>query len=122
MKCQDCHPNPDPGEHMTLPVSAKCMGCHSSIAKDKPAIQRLAASDRAKEPIPWIRVYAVAAGVYWSHRSHLGAGLKCQDCHGDVAQMDRIVRISEVTNMSGCMACHKQRQAPTGCEFCHEGK
>src|ERR1700722_9470211 len=42
LKCRDCHPNPDPGEHMTFPATSKCLACHTTIAKDKPAIQKLA--------------------------------------------------------------------------------
>lgn len=107
---------------MTLPAAAKCTSCHSSVAKDRPSIQKLAELAKSKEPIPWVRIYAVAAGVYWSHRSHLEVGLKCVECHGDVAQMDRVIRASDVATMGGCIACHKARRAPTGCESCHEGK
>ena len=42
LQCQECHPNPEPGDRMTLPAPEKCMTCHSIVAKDKPAIQKLA--------------------------------------------------------------------------------
>lgn len=122
LKCQDCHPNPDPGEKMTLPVASKCMACHISIAKDRPAIQKLAAFAKSKEPIPWVRFYVVPAGTYWNHRSHLSAGVTCQMCHGDVPQMEVMSKVTNVTNMAGCVECHEQRKVNTGCEFCHEGK
>jgi class III cytochrome C family protein/cytochrome c7-like protein len=122
LKCQECHPNPDPGERMTLPAVAKCMACHITIAKDQPAIHKLAEFARSKQPIPWVRVYSVAAGVYWSHRSHLDAGMTCDACHGQVAQMDETTKVSNATTMAGCIACHRKNQANTGCEFCHEGK
>ena len=107
---------------MTLPAAAKCLSCHSSVAKEKPSIQKLAQFAKAKEPIPWVRVYVVAAGVYWNHRAHLQAGSTCQNCHGDIAQMERTAQVSDVTTMRGCVACHKQRQAPTGCNVCHDDK
>jgi hypothetical protein len=44
--------------------------CHQSIKKDSPAIQKL------------VRVYKESDFVFFSHRSHLGAGAKCEDCHG----------------------------------------
>ena len=122
LKCQECHPNPDPGERMTLPAASKCMACHITIAKDRPAIQKLAELAKSKQPIPWVRVYSVAAGVYWSHRSHLEAGLTCDDCHGPIGQMDVTVKTTNVTTMAGCIDCHRKKQANTGCEFCHEGK
>src|SRR5262245_55648062 len=34
LKCQGCHVNPDPGEQMTFPVTAKCMPCHYEFAAD----------------------------------------------------------------------------------------
>src|SRR5262249_25147058 len=42
LKCQDCHTNPDPGERMGFPNASRCMLCHSSVAKEKPSIQKLA--------------------------------------------------------------------------------
>jgi len=122
LKCQECHPNPDPGERMTLPAASKCMACHITIAKDRPAIQKLTELAKSKQSIPWVRVYSVAAGVYWSHRSHLEAGLACDDCHGQIAQADVTAKTTNVTTMAGCIDCHRKKQANTGCEFCHEGK
>ena len=122
LNCQGCHVNPEPGDKMTFPATSKCMSCHRSIAKEKPAIQKLAAYSKSEEPIPWVRVYAVPSGTYWSHRSHLQASLKCDQCHGDVPQMERMAKVTDVTSMGGCVACHKQYKAGTGCEFCHEGK
>lgn len=122
LKCQECHPNPDPGDRMTFPAATKCMACHVTIAKDRPAIQKLAEIAKAKEPVPWVRVYSVRAGVYWSHRSHLEAGLKCDACHGEVARMDVMAKVTNVTTMQGCIQCHRKSGAGTGCEFCHEGK
>lgn len=122
LKCLDCHPNPDPGDHMTFPATARCMACHVNIAKDKPAIQKLAEFAKSKEPIPWVRVYSVPAEVYWDHRAHLKASQQCGDCHGPVAQMDVLVKATNVTTMAGCLECHRSKNAGTGCGFCHEEK
>jgi hypothetical protein len=122
LKCQECHPNPDPGEHMTFPATAKCMVCHNTIAKDKPAILKLAGFDKSGEAVPWSRVYVVPADVYWNHRSHLQAGMTCQKCHGEVARMDVTARATNTAFMVGCIECHRQHNASTGCEFCHEAK
>jgi hypothetical protein len=122
LKCQECHPNPDPGEHMTFPATAKCMVCHSTVAKERPAIRQLAEFAKSSEPIPWARVYTVPAEVYWNHRSHLQAGMTCQMCHGDVDKMDVTARATNTAFMVGCIECHRQHNASTGCEFCHEGK
>jgi hypothetical protein len=109
LQCKDCHPNPDPGEHMTLPAASKCQTCHKTMAK-------------SPEPFAWVRIYTVPADVYWNHRSHLQAGMTCQMCHGDVAKMDVTAKATDAAFMVGCIACHREHKANTGCEFCHEGK
>ena len=120
LKCAECHPNPDPGDHMTFPATARCMACHATIAKDKPTIQKLAEFATSKEPIPWARVYTVPAFVFWNHRSHLKAGIECETCHGQVSQMDVMSKVTKVTSMDGCMECHREKNVDTGCGFCHE--
>jgi hypothetical protein len=120
LKCDFCHTNPAPGINMTIPQTARCMGCHDSVATESAAIQKLAQYDRSKQPIPWVRIYAVPAWVYWNHRRHLQEGIKCEACHGPVAEMDTMKLATNVTTMQGCVECHEQRDAPVGCENCHE--
>ena len=122
LSCKFCHTNPEPGNLMTLPAAQTCMGCHAAVATDKPAIQQLAAFAKSGQPIPWKPVYSVPGFVYWSHRTHLEAGLTCEMCHGNVAQMDVISRTTNVTTMAGCVACHRKKEAPTGCETCHQSQ
>jgi hypothetical protein len=43
-------------------------------------------------------------------------------CHGNVAQMEVMSRTTNVTTMAGCVACHRKKEAPTGCETCHESQ
>src|SRR5436309_10482558 len=56
MACKDCHPMPEPGDHATLPTTAKCMTCHAEVKKDSPAIQKLADYQKKGEEVPWKRV------------------------------------------------------------------
>jgi hypothetical protein len=107
---------------MTLPATSTCMACHVIVAKDKPAIQKLAEFAKSKQAIPWVRVYVVSGWVYWNHRSHLEAGMKCEMCHGQVSQMDVMGRASNVTTMEGCVDCHRKNDASTGCQYCHSDK
>ena len=121
LSCKDCHLNPDPGNAMGLPASSKCMSCHQTIKKDRPAIQKLAAFDRDKREIPWVRVYKEPDFVFFSHKSHLAAGAKCEDCHGQVAQRDRLFRETDLS-MAGCLSCHRERNAGQDCDYCHEAR
>lgn len=121
LKCKECHANADPGEVMGYPATSKCMACHVSIKTDSPSIQKLAAFAKEKKEIPWVRVYQVPGFVMFSHRVHMQGDITCQNCHGDVAQRDVIVK--EVAHtMGSCMACHTERKVSNDCSLCHELK
>ena len=119
LKCQECHTNPEPGKLMTLPETSKCMQCHVTIAKDKPSILKLASLAASKEPIPWVRVYKVLPGVEWNHRVHLSSGVKCETCHGAVAQLAAMSEVTSVTTMYSCLNCHEMNHAKSSCDTCH---
>ncbi len=119
LPCRMCHPNPDPGDSMTIAPASVCMQCHSSIDADHPAIQKLAAFSKSAAPIPWVRVYQIPTYVSFSHRSHLKAGNACQDCHGPVATRDQLFREADIS-MGGCMNCHRLKKVSIDCTFCHD--
>lgn len=119
LECSMCHSNPEPGNLMTFPATSTCMSCHETIATKKPSIQKLASYAKSGETIPWVRVYAVTPGVNWTHRKHLAAGVKCETCHGQVAEMAAMSQATSVTSMGVCINCHKLHNAPTVCQTCH---
>jgi len=86
-------------------------------------------SSAAGKPIEWIRVHDLPDFVYFPHRNHVNAGVACQQCHGNVAAMEKIVQVSDLT-MGWCVNCHrnvnngriaelKGRFASTNCVVCH---
>ena len=117
--CKMCHPNPNPGESMTVAPASTCMQCHSAIKSDSPAIRRLAQAAKSGRSIPWVRVYEIPSYVSFSHRTHLETGNTCQECHGPVAQRDRLYREVDLS-MGGCIECHRVKKAGIDCSFCHE--
>ena len=119
LKCKVCHVNADPGDAMGFPSVATCMTCHSAIAAKKPAIQKLAAVAKSGQEIAWVRVYQTPPFVWFSHRSHLAAGSKCENCHGPVAEREKMNREGDMS-MVGCMTCHQSKKVSTDCSFCHE--
>ena len=120
LNCKDCHANPGPGKLMTFPDTATCMQCHTTIAKEKPAIQKLTEYAESKQPVPWVRVYTVLPGVAWSHRPHVQAGVSCETCHGQVREMDAMAEATSVTTMYACLNCHEMKHAKTACDTCHK--
>src|SRR5919198_2172555 len=78
MDCQYCHAGARRSEYAGLPSVTRCMGCHKITAADRPEIKKLADYAAKGQPIPWVRVYKVPEYVYFPHKAHVRAGLKCQ--------------------------------------------
>ena len=121
LKCKMCHANPDPGETMGVAAASVCMQCHSAIKTDSPDIQKLAAAAKDKRELAWTRVYWIPSYVNFSHRTHLETGNQCEDCHGKVAERDKLAREGNIS-MGGCMACHQTKKVSIDCDYCHEPK
>lgn len=117
--CQSCHTFANKSVAAGIPSVQRCMGCHVSVATDKPAIKALAKKfDEGKAP-SWTKVYDLPDFVYFSHRMHIRAELACSECHGAVETMDRVQRVSSL-QMGWCMDCHEQRGATLDCLACHK--
>ena len=119
LACKMCHPNPDPGETMTIAKPAVCMQCHSKIQAESPAIQKLAEAEKSGQPVRWVRVYEIPSYVSFSHRTHLEKGSGCEECHGAVAERERLYREKDLS-MGACVECHRVKKASIDCSFCHE--
>ena len=119
LKCNMCHANKDPGETMGIAAASTCMQCHTAIKADSPDIVKLSGYAAKNRPVPWVKVYAIPAYVSFSHRVHVEAGNSCQDCHGAVATRDVLVKEADIS-MSGCMNCHKAKNASNDCKTCHD--
>ena len=141
--CQYCHADARRSEYAGLPSVTRCMGCHKITAADKPEIKKLAEYAAKNQPIPWERVNALPEFVYFPHKAHLRAGVRCQTCHGPVETMTTFAgrtgtRVSnDLLNLVGlrpappaltmgwCIDCHrdqnatKKTQAPLDCVTCH---
>jgi hypothetical protein len=124
--CTDCHAGAERAEHAGLPALRECLRCHV-----KPQLNERGDANpreaRVRElavpgPFRWTQVTRNPGHVYAPHRAHVGiAKLECAECHGDVASWRAPpTRPNErLTRMSECIACHRQRGAPTTCGTCH---
>ncbi len=136
--CVYCHTMPYKGRHSTLPSTAVCMNCHSTVGLNKEWVLRLKEYWDRGEPIPWVKVHDLPDFVYFDHSVHLTAKNErgepklpvvdeqgkrmppCQTCHGKVDQME-IVSVQHSFNMQWCLDCHRkpEMRASTDCVACH---
>ena len=142
--CQYCHTDARRSEFAGVPSVTRCMGCHKITAADKPEIRKLAEYAAKSQPIPWQRVNVLPEFVYFPHKAHLRAQLKCQTCHGPVETMTTYAAVrtgqrlsNDLLNLVGlrpaqppltmgwCIDCHRDQnakrgtKAPLDCVTCH---
>lgn len=103
---------------MGLATAGLCMQCHEDIKTDSPDIQKLAAFDKEKRAIKWVRVYEIPSYVTFSHRAHLAAGGSCVECHGEVKELEKMAKIKDIS-MASCVNCHQAKGASVDCTLCH---
>jgi quinate dehydrogenase (quinone) len=118
LQCDSCHHLTADGKQMGIPNATQCMACHQSIAKDRPAIQKLARLQKAGGNIAWVRVYQLPDFAFFSHQKHLDAKVDCAVCHGMVRNMDAMRQAKDISMMS-CVNCHNLRKATVSCGQCH---
>ena len=70
------------------------------------------------EPVPWEKVHVMPDYVKFNHKRHVKAGVACQECHGQVPQMEVVERQSSM-KMGWCLDCHRERGASIDCGVCH---
>jgi hypothetical protein len=125
--CQYCHAYARRSIDAGIPAVSRCMGCHQYVGTGKPEVQKLTVNYWVrKQPVPWVNVYRVPGFVYFPHKRHIAAGLRCQRCHGPVETMEQVYfyQSREFPNstleMGWCLECHKERGAPRDCYTCHK--
>lgn len=119
MKCENCHQISEPSNMMVIPQAPKCMSCHRAINTDSPAIKKLREYVQEKHSIPWVKVCELPSFVFFSHKTHLDAHMKCEKCHGPVAENSQM-RCGAPLSMVWCMNCHRETSATIDCRSCHE--
>ena len=116
--CLYCHSYAEVSRSAGVPDVETCRNCHIIIGRDKPEVKKLMNYWKEKETIPWVKVHDLPDHVYFPHKMHVSAGVECTNCHGDVASMDRIKRVSSL-KMGWCLSCHKENAASIDCWTCH---
>jgi len=124
VQCLYCHSSAMRSDIAGIPSVQKCMGCHATIAADREPIKQLKGYWERQEPIRWQRVTPMIDFVYFSHQPHLGAGVNCETCHGDVGKMTT-ARQQVNMDMGWCLDCHLKLPSEktarlADCLLCHK--
>lgn len=124
IQCLYCHSQATRSIVAGIPSVERCMGCHAVIATEEETVQQLARYWEQGQAIPWARVNYQPDFVYFSHRPHLGAGLNCETCHGDVSRMDEARPVLRM-DMGWCLDCHTEQDPEhvtrlLDCVACHK--
>ena len=111
--CNYCHTGVNRGKSAHIPSANICMNCHGVIKKESPEIQKIYTSIENNQPIEWVRVHNLPDLAYFNHAQHVNVGgVECENCHGDVAQMEVIQQRSSLT-MGWCIDCHRKTEVNT---------
>ena len=112
VQCLYCHPGATRGASSGLPTPSKCWGCHQQLAitKTSKILPPLVAAIQNGTLLEWVPVAQVPDFVQYNHRPHMVAGLNCENCHGDLAQMN-VYENPQALNMGWCINCHREKSA-----------
>ncbi len=139
MDCQFCHWNVAKSPYAAIPEVNTCTGCHQFQASSNPdgtkniiatmnpgttpeqkaeisKIHQFAANN---EPIPWEKVHVMPDYVRFNHKRHIKGGVTCQECHGQIPEMESAERVSSM-KMGWCVSCHRERGTSIDCYVCHK--
>lgn len=112
--CEYCHFTAESSMHAGIPPASVCMNCHSQVKSGKRTgkkeIAKIYAAIKENKPIQWVKVHNLPDFVYFNHEQHVKVGkLDCKECHGDVAQMDQIAQVKNLS-MGWCLDCHRKHK------------
>jgi hypothetical protein len=117
--CEYCHEYARRSAFAGVPPVERCVGCHGiNGGYLRPTRTPLTEHSGSPFDIRWNRVYNLPDFVRFDHHVHLHAGVKCQECHGAVQTMERIVPAYTI-NMGFCVNCHTKRGVTRDCFVCH---
>jgi hypothetical protein len=128
--CDFCHEKA-PGSHSAadnlIPNEETCATCHPIDREHPERVSKSATAcatchpgwqpGRAVEPVA-----VPAPNLHFDHAAHVGRGVACTQCHGDLSGVGLATR-AQLPQMTTCLGCHNGRRgkldAPARCATCH---
>ncbi len=104
--CRYCHTTVEISASANVPPTQTCMNGHTVVKTESEKSVPLLASWQTGKPIEWIRVHMLPDYAYFDHSAHISVGVGCVSCHGNVAEMEKVMQV-ESLSMSWCLDCHK---------------
>jgi hypothetical protein len=118
IQCQFCHPYVGRSINPGLPPVEKCLYCHKYIIANFPPILKEHLYYNTRTPTPWKKANYLAEHVLFNHQRHIRKEIACQQCHGEIQNMDRVK--GKIFFMAFCIRCHRERKVNIGCWLaCH---
>jgi hypothetical protein len=122
MECTFCHYSVNKAAFAAVPPVETCWGCHQLVKgqteEQQKEIKKLEEYVTKGEQIPWQKVHVFPDHAHFNHKRHVKAGVTCQECHGQVPNMEVVERTSSM-KMGWCVECHRQRSTSIDCYSCH---
>ena len=104
--CRYCHQSVEVHATAGIPPTWTCMTCHSQIWTGAAMLQPVRSSLADNKPLEWTRVNRLPEYVYYNHSIHVGKGIGCSTCHGNVTSMQLMYR-ANAFEMQFCITCHR---------------
>ena len=104
--CRYCHVSVDISAKANVPSTQTCMNCHVINGADKASLAPVRNSWATGQPIEWVRVHKLPDYAYFNHSAHINAGVGCESCHGNIAEMEVVMQM-EPLSMGWCLDCHR---------------
>jgi hypothetical protein len=106
LECAYCHGVRTDTAKMGMPEAQVCMHCHSQVWTESDVLKPVRDAAATGRPIVWARVYKLPDHVFFDHSVHLGAGIACVRCHGDLGEQ-ALAAAAAPMQMKWCLECHR---------------
>ena len=118
IQCQFCHPYVAYSNFPGIPPVEKCLFCHKYIISRHPEILKEHHYFDTETSTPWVKVNYIPEHVLFNHQRHINNKIACQECHGQVQDLQRLPY--KDWRMGECIECHRKKNANIGCWLaCH---
>ncbi len=112
--CLYCHSGAETSKSAGIPPTSVCMNCHLIVRNGTRTgafeIAKIVKAYDSAAPVNWVRIHSLPDHVYFNHSQHVSvAKLACQECHGQVQEMDRIQQVGDLS-MGWCINCHRTKK------------